>query len=90
MLKVGTKRRRTTEQVKTEREEARIKEQTLQDRLVQIQRTEQELNNEKGAADILTGFIKQGLVKQDPDGSFSVPSASKQRPQPKKEQKDQS
>ena len=49
--------------MKTEREEARIKEQALQERLAFIQRREQELNNEKGAADILTGFIKQGLVK---------------------------
>ena len=63
MLKVGTKRRKTTVQVKTEREEARTKEQALQERIAQIQQREQELVNEKGAADILTGFIKQGLVK---------------------------
>ena len=63
MLKVGTKRRKTTVQVKTEREEARTKEQALQERITQIQQREQEHVNEKGAADILTGFIKQGLVK---------------------------
>ena len=63
MLKVGTKRRKTTVQVTTEREEARTKEQALQERIAQIQQREQELVNEKGATDILTGFIKQGLVK---------------------------
>ena len=85
MLKVGTKRRKTTVQVKAEREEARIKEQALQERLAQIQSREQELSNETGAASILTGFIKQGLVKQMEDDSFVVPSASKQKPPPKKE-----
>ena len=35
------------------------------------------MENEKVAADILTNFIKQGLIKKESDGSFSVPSASK-------------
>ena len=36
MLKVGSKRRRTTNQVNAEREEARLKEATLQERMAHI------------------------------------------------------
>ena len=45
MLKIGTKRRRTTAQVAAEKEEAAIKEVAIQERLENIRRREEEAQN---------------------------------------------
>ena len=62
MLKVGTKRRRTKAQIVAEKEEAAIKEVALQERLAKAALLEQEADNNKNAANILTEFIKQGIA----------------------------
>jgi len=42
---------------------------------------EQEGDNNRKAASILSELMEQGLVQQDGQGSIVVPSASKQRPE---------
>ena len=62
MLKIGTKRRRTTEQIRVEKEEAALKEVALQEKLENASRLEAEILNNQNAANILTDLIKQGIA----------------------------
>ena len=77
VLKPGTKRRRTTDQINAEKSEAALKEQAIQDRMDQLLKKEEEMKSNAAAADILNGMIKSGVAVQDRDGTISVPSASK-------------
>ena len=45
MLKIGTKRRRTTAQITAEKEEAAVREVAIQERLENIRRQEEEQKN---------------------------------------------
>jgi len=47
----------------------------------QLLKKEQEMKSNAAAADILSGMIKSGVAVQERDGTISVPSASKKRPQ---------
>ena len=85
MLKLGTKRRRTTNQVKAQKEEARLKEESVAQKLAQFAQLQRELEearalaqNNKNAADILNDLYSQGHVVAGPDGSVTVPSAPKE------------
>ena len=87
MLKLGMKRRRTKAECDADREEARLREeslrtsdeqkQQLKDRVAQLEQTNR---NNQSAAEILNNLLAQGVCVQAADGSISIPSASKQRP----------
>ena len=47
----------------------------------QLLKKEQEMKSNAAAADILSGMLKSGVAVQERDGTISVPSASKKRPQ---------
>ena len=79
MLKVGTKRRRTTAQVKADKEEAKLKEANLQERLAKLQKQEKLAHKNQAAADVLGQMIDAGVAVQDPSGNIVVPSASKKK-----------
>ena len=57
MLKVGTKRRRTTKQINAEKEEAAIKEVALQEKYQKIELLEAQAINNQNAANILTELV---------------------------------
>ena len=88
MLKCGTKRRRTTEEVQVEREGSKKKDQEMQNKLQELKAFEQqlhnqqrELNNGKEAAAVLNGLLKSGQIKQCKDGTW----AAAQNADPKKQ-----
>ena len=67
MLKIGSKRRRTQEEIKNEKEESMLKEQSIQDKMAQwdaLQQRIQELEasnaNQSAAATILQEIINSG------------------------------
>ena len=62
MLKIGTKRRRTTAQIEAERDEAILEETVLQERLANAARLEAESVSNQNAADILRDFIAKGVA----------------------------
>ena len=88
MLKIGMNRRRTKAQVEEEKEEALLREQSMQaadqqskllrDRITEL---EAESRNNNSAAGILNNLLAQGVARQDENGEIYVPSASKERPQ---------
>ena len=79
MLKVGSKRRRTTAEVKDSRRESDKMEMDLQMKLAemkafewQLKLKQNDLNNGKEAMSIVNGLIKAGSLKQETDGSWTV------------------
>ena len=87
MLKVGLKRRKTKAQVVADREEAAIREASMNGAQQQqaelkarIQQLEAEQQNNVNATEILNNFLATGVAVQDRDGSIQIPSASKERP----------
>ena len=79
MLKVGSKRRRPTAEVKAERREHDKLEMDLQVKLAELKSFERnlkmkqnELNNGKEAMNIVNGLIDAGSLKQEADGSWTV------------------
>ena len=83
MLKVGCQRRRSNAQVKQDKIESLRKQREIEQSIQQIQTLKRELDivkNEKdlmqGAANVLNEFMSQGVIIQDHDGGFTVPSAN--------------
>ena len=75
MLKIGAKRRKTKAEIEELKEEERIKEQAIQDKLAQFDRMakqiaelQQENNNNKIAKTILQDMIDKGEAVADDDG----------------------
>ena len=84
MLKIGSKRRRTTNEVKIEREQSKMKAVDLQAKLAelrnmdaQLAQQKKELDNGRAATNILNGLVETGQIKQRKDGTWSVPGAEK-------------
>ena len=78
-LRVGSKRRRPTAEVKESRREADKQEMDLQMKLAELKALERqlrlqsnELANGKEASSIVSGLISAGSLKQEPDGSWTV------------------
>ena len=80
MLKVGTKRRRTTKQVKADKEEAAIREVGNQEKQDKIAHLEELAENNQTAANILTDLVQKGIAVLDKNGEIQIPSASKIKP----------
>ena len=79
MLKVGSKRRRPTAEVKESRRESDKQEMDLQMKLAELKAFERqlklkqnELNSGKEASAIVNGLIEAGSLKQESDGSWTV------------------
>ena len=79
MLKVGSKRRRPAGEVQAERESKRVKDEGVQQKLVELQRFEAHLKEEaekletaRAAEGVLNGLIRAGDVKQYTDGSWGA------------------
>ena len=77
MLKIGSKRHRTTEQVKVEERESKMKDVDLQQKLLDLKAFEQQLHNQKKEIDhkkeadaILNRLFKSGQIKQGADGTW--------------------
>ena len=77
MLKVGSKRRRTTDQVLAERQDSKMKADSLQAKLAELKAIEaqldqrkQDLKNGMAAEAVLNDLINQGDVKQYGDGTW--------------------
>ena len=84
MLKAGSKRRRTTAQIKAEKEAKETQEQEVAAKLAMFdslkaenQQLHAQSQNNQGAADILGDLMQKGLVQQEADGSFRVDSPVK-------------
>ena len=82
MLKIGTKRRRTKQEISEEQEEARIKEEAVESKLAKfdkmkekVKELEGDVESNKAADVILRSMIKDGYVVMDADGNVTVPSA---------------
>jgi len=76
-LKVGTKRRKTRDEIANEKSEAAVKEQAIKDKIDELTKLEQQNRNNAAAAEVLENMIKSGVAVQEHDGTISVPSASK-------------
>ena len=85
MLKVGSKRRRTHAQVKADKEEALLREQTLQTKLARLAEAEAKLADydrlaieNMQAKEVIQQLNNEGMVDFNEDGSIS-PSKKKQQ-----------
>ena len=72
MLKAGIKRRRTQQQIKDQKEEEAIRQQSIEAKLAQFVQlkqqytaVKQEADNGKNAAQILTDMINNGQAEMD-------------------------
>ena len=81
MLKIGSKRRRTKQEMDTQRLVAEQDRLDIQQKLAELDAIKaerdqlaQRIENNGAAADILTGLISKRHVMQNPDGSCYVPS----------------
>ena len=76
MLKIGAKRRKTKAEIEELKEEERLKEEAIQDKLAsfdrmakQIAELQQENNNNNIATNILKGMIEKGDAIADDQGN---------------------
>ena len=83
MLKVGCQRRRSNAQIKQDKIEALRKQREIEQSFNQIQNLKRELEITKAekdmiqeAANVLGEFMSEGVIIQDQNGGFSVPSAN--------------
>ena len=80
LLKVGTKRRRTRQEILDDKEEARIKEEGMQGKLAQIDsltqrcaELEQKAKGNEAADLILRDMISKGQAVMDENGNVTIP-----------------
>ena len=76
MLKPGLKRRKTAREAQNERDQLRMRETQLNERVASLLQMEEELlnarqaaDNNRGAYDQLTRLISKGKIHQRPDGT---------------------
>ena len=76
-MKIGSKRRRTKQELEDQRNEDQIRAQALEAKWARIEKMEQELeaskeqaNNFKSAQATINDLIKKGLIRQNSKGSF--------------------
>ena len=81
MLKIGSKRRRPTNEVLMERHQSKMKDQDLQAKLGELRAMETALNAQKQelaagreATAVINKLLEQGHLKQRDDGSWFLPS----------------
>ena len=82
---MGTKRRRTTQEIKDQKEEAQLKEEETNAKLSQVeelmrrcQELEDRAKNNEAASTILTEMIGQGKAIMDDNGNVSIPQEGSQ------------
>ena len=83
LLQSESKRRRTKQQIKVEKEATLIKEQQDAAKLAQydvlkgkVQLMEEEKRNGDAAVSLLKQFIETGFARQDDEGAFILPGLS--------------
>ena len=81
LLKVGSKRRRTKTEIESQKEEARIKEAAIDQKIQQFEEMQQQINQMQShisEADQLRGFfqdmINKGKLVRDDNGNIDVPN----------------
>ena len=79
LLQSGSKRRRTKAQIEAEKEEAMVKEQSIQAKLAQydilqekVRIMEQDHASGQMAASLMTQFIDSGAIQTDGQGNYKV------------------
>ena len=79
LLKVGTKRRRTRQEILDEKEEARLKEESIEEKLAALEglalrcaRSEAKAKENESANDILKSFLDKGMAVIGDDGVWIV------------------
>lgn len=79
LLKIGSKRRRTRQEIELDRAEEEAKESALQRKDEQIDDLQRRLleleaaaHNNQVATSILQSFIERGEARQEPDGSVVI------------------
>ena len=79
MLRVGQKRRRTKTEIAGEKEEARIREEEIQQKLQQLEQLKQqavllqrELESHKSSTDILNDLQSKNKIKLGNDGQVII------------------
>ena len=82
MLKVGSKRRRTKQQIADDKERADREKLDVEQKMAQYEallaekeKMEKLAKNNQGASDLLNGFIKEGSVWKDDAGNWVVTGA---------------
>ena len=83
LLKVGSKRRRTREELDNLRVEQLLVHQLEEDHKVQVKNlkiqlsvAEEQAQNNENATKILTQLIESGAVEQLPDGTIKIPQGT--------------
>ena len=81
-MKVGSKRRRTKQEIRDQKEESMVKQQAIEDKLAKFDQMKRELEQAKQiaeenaeASEIVQGMIDQGFVEKAEDGTI-MPSQS--------------
>ena len=79
MLKAGTKRRRTVKQIKDQKEEEALRQQSIEEKLVLFEQLQQKYNEAqqeaetgKRATQILGDMINKGEAEMDENGGVRV------------------
>jgi molecular chaperone GrpE (heat shock protein) len=74
-MKVGSKRRRTKQEIEDQKLEDRVKRQAVEDKLktidnlqAELQSTQQQVLDNQDAKDIVQNMLDQGFVQINPDG----------------------
>ena len=80
MLKLGTKRRRTKQEISDEKEESRIKQESIESKLeayeqlkVQHDALDESQRDDIAARFVLQDLLQKGKVVIADDGTFTVP-----------------
>ena len=86
LLKAGSKRRRTKQQIEDEKAAEMLEEQRSKAKLMeyntlqaQVKAMESEKSHGDAAIDLLKQFVATGFVVQDEEGKFVVPGISGER-----------
>ena len=81
-MKVGSKRRRTKQEILDQKQEAVVKQQAIEDKLANYEVMKQQLEEARqlaeenaDASEVVQGMLEQGFVERADDGSY-MPSQS--------------
>jgi uncharacterized protein (DUF3084 family) len=77
LMKVGSKRRRTKQEIEDQKMEDLTKRQAVEDKMkafvnlqAELQATQQQVTQNQSAADALQSMMHQGFIEQGPDGIY--------------------
>ena len=90
LLKAGSKRRRTQEEIEQEEEEMKKDPKAQAEHLkfqyeklqAELSKTKEEARSNRAASEILTQMINKGELEQAQDGSILVSKSKDRRPKP--------